>query len=106
MKIKGISNSNLAEKLDTSAAYITKALRGDTNFTIDSMVKLTSALGAKLHIHVADPEASVRWFEAHTPATSSEIGTPQPFIAPSKCEVIDIKRILNEIENEKRQSYA
>jgi transcriptional regulator with XRE-family HTH domain len=66
MKLKGISNTELATRLETSNAYVTKALRGDSNFTIDSMIKITHAVGGNLHIHVADEKASVRWLEKHT----------------------------------------
>lgn len=66
LKLKGISNTELAQRMETSNAYITKALRGDSNFTIESMVKLAHASGANLHIHVADSDASVRWLEAYT----------------------------------------
>lgn len=76
LKQKGISNSELATRMETSNAYITKALRGDSNFTIDSMVKLAHAAGANLHIHVADCNASVRWLETHagsgTPTNSRD----------------------------------
>src|SRR5690606_6693715 len=85
LKLKGISNSELAQRMETSNAYITKALRGDSNFTIDSMVKLAHAAGANLHIHVADINASVRWLEAHaggsTFADSREKAKPDSAIA-------------------------
>lgn len=66
MKLKGITNTELATRMETSNAYISKALRGDTNFTIDTMVKLTYAAGGNLHIHVADSNASVHWLEKYT----------------------------------------
>lgn len=50
MKASGITRTALAEKIGTSPAYITKILRGDTNFTLDSMVKIAHALGCELSI--------------------------------------------------------
>jgi transcriptional regulator with XRE-family HTH domain len=50
MKASGLTRSALAEKIGSSPAYITKILRGDTNFTLDSMVKIASALGCELTI--------------------------------------------------------
>ena len=50
MKASGINRSALAEKIGTSPAYVTKILRGDTNFTLDSMVKIADALGCELTI--------------------------------------------------------
>src|SRR5690625_1722646 len=56
-----ISNAELARRLDSSPAYATKVMRGDSNFTLDSMVKISHALGSTLHVHVADSSADVRW---------------------------------------------
>lgn len=50
MKTSGLTRTALAEKIGSSPAYITKILRGDTNFTLDSMVKIASALGCELTI--------------------------------------------------------
>lgn len=60
---QNITKRLLAERLGTSAAYITKALRGDANLTIDSMVRLARAAGGELHLHVAPQSAGVRWVE-------------------------------------------
>jgi transcriptional regulator with XRE-family HTH domain len=62
MKLKEITKSELSVIIGTSPAYITKVFRGNANFTIESMVKLTRALGGKLHIHVAGEEKRARWF--------------------------------------------
>ncbi len=50
MKASGLTRSALAEKIGSSPAYVTKILRGDTNFTLDSMVKIATALGCELTI--------------------------------------------------------
>ncbi|MFZ5510783.1 MAG: helix-turn-helix domain-containing protein [Pseudomonadota bacterium] len=60
----GMSYKTLAEKLGTSPAYVSKVFRGDANFTIETMVKLTRAVGGQLHLHIAQPDITVRWFEA------------------------------------------
>lgn len=108
LKLKGISNADLASKIDTSNAYITKALRGDTNFTIDSMVKLAGAVGAQLHIHVADTTATVRWLEVHpSPGVMQGKGAGNTFASPQSVSTeIDIKGIFKEISNEKSRLYA
>ncbi|WP_138514572.1 helix-turn-helix domain-containing protein [Rhodoferax bucti] len=55
----------IAEKIGTSAAYITKIFRGDSNMTIESMVKLARATGGHLDVRVVPAEAaSVRWDKA------------------------------------------
>ena len=57
-KEKGLSGKTLAEKLGTSAAYISKVFRGDANLTLESMVKLAHAIGAKVEIRLV-PEIMV-----------------------------------------------
>ena len=58
-KRAGLSYANIAEKIGSSAAYITKVFRGDANFTIESMVKLAKATGGKLDIKIIDENAKV-----------------------------------------------
>jgi predicted transcriptional regulator len=52
MEASGVSKSDLARRLGVSPAYITKVLRGNVNFTIDSMVRLIRAAGGEVHIQV------------------------------------------------------
>ncbi|OPY14653.1 MAG: helix-turn-helix protein [Syntrophus sp. PtaB.Bin138] len=61
MKRQNKTSSDLARILETSPAYITKIFRGNANFTIHSMVKLSRALGCRLHIKVACRDVAVRW---------------------------------------------
>jgi len=57
MERRQVSKSELARRIDSSPAYITKVMRGSTNFTLASMVRLVRALGGKLQIEVrADDE--------------------------------------------------
>jgi antitoxin component HigA of HigAB toxin-antitoxin module len=54
MESSGLTRSALAEKIGTSSAsYITKILKGETNFTLDSMVKIAHALNCELSIGLA-----------------------------------------------------
>jgi len=50
MKSSGLTRSALADKIGTSPAYVTKILKGETNFTLDSMVKIANALNCELTI--------------------------------------------------------
>jgi transcriptional regulator with XRE-family HTH domain len=78
MKTCGLTRSALAEKIGASPAYITKILRGDTNFTLDSMVKIAYALGCELTIELrpsatantAPRRSSVSYRDAPPPASS------------------------------------
>lgn len=62
---RGVSKKELAERLETSQAYITKVFRGNANFTMASMTKFVQALDAKLDIQIVPKEEKVeRWFKA------------------------------------------
>lgn len=61
MDEQGVSRAELARRLGTSRAYITKLLGGNANFTLETMTKVAMALGAAIHVHVAPQDASVRW---------------------------------------------
>ena len=50
MKEQGINRSTLAEIVGVSPAYITKALRGYANFTLDTLAKFGFALGHRFRI--------------------------------------------------------
>ncbi len=64
IKASNMSNKDMAEKLGTSPAYITKILKGDANLTIESMVKASRAANAKLNISLIDDRESARsWIE-------------------------------------------
>jgi len=52
METNGISRSSLARRLGVSPAYITKVLRGNANFTVDSMARLVGAAGGEIHIQI------------------------------------------------------
>jgi ribosome-binding protein aMBF1 (putative translation factor) len=47
MESQGITKAELARRLKTSKAYITKILQGNANFTLDSLAQISRALGCK-----------------------------------------------------------
>ena len=63
-KSAGMTYAALAKKIGTSAAYITKVFRGDSNLTIESMVKLARASGGRLNIEVVHGDSQVRQWES------------------------------------------
>jgi plasmid maintenance system antidote protein VapI len=60
MQANNISRKELAKHLGTSPAYITKILRGDINFTVDSMVRLAKAAGGTVQIHIGQEEIRIK----------------------------------------------
>ncbi len=61
MEEQDVSRAELARRMGTSRAYITRLLGGDANFTLMTMVKLSMAVGGALHIHISDQKATTRW---------------------------------------------
>lgn len=57
MEKAGISRAELARRLGTSPAYVTKVLRGNANFTLVSLVKLARAVGGELRISIEPPRS-------------------------------------------------
>jgi plasmid maintenance system antidote protein VapI len=63
MEEQKVSRAELARRLGTSRAYVTKLLGGNANFTLHTMTKVAMALGATVHVHVADQKTVTRWID-------------------------------------------
>lgn len=50
MQDQGVTEAELARRLGSSRAYVNKILQGDTNFTIESLIKIGLALDCELTI--------------------------------------------------------
>jgi len=50
MEQEEVTKAELARRLHTSRAYITKLLQGSANFTLESLVKVAKALGCKVSV--------------------------------------------------------
>jgi transcriptional regulator with XRE-family HTH domain len=80
MKEKKVSRAELARRIGTSRAYITRLLGGSANFTLLTMVKLAMALDGVLHVHISDKQAITRWQDRQPKraARKSEKETAKP----------------------------
>jgi transcriptional regulator with XRE-family HTH domain len=63
MNTMGMSKSELASKIDASAPYITKLLRGKTNFTAESIVKVADALNCDVEVRLVPRSSTNDWIE-------------------------------------------
>ena len=70
MTRQGMSRTHMAQKMGTSAPYITKILQGDANLTIDSLVKLAAVLGKDVEIRFRTPGQASQWFDVINGAIS------------------------------------
>ncbi len=66
MEQQGINRAELARRLETSQAYVTKALAGNTNFTLKTMAKLARSMDAVLHVRLTTDEDVVRIVDPRT----------------------------------------
>jgi transcriptional regulator with XRE-family HTH domain len=61
-----ITYAEVAKRIASSPAYISKVFRGESNLTIESMVKLARATGGQLDIRIVESAAAVsRWDLTH-----------------------------------------
>ncbi len=68
MEEKDVSRAELARRISTSPAYVTKILRGSSNFTLSSMVRIAMALESEVRLHLAPRGAMTHWFDELPPA--------------------------------------
>lgn len=65
MKKNGVSRAELSRRVGKSNPYITKIMRGENNFTIDSMVAIADAVDGKIEIHITPKEEEiVAWYKS------------------------------------------
>ncbi len=90
-----VTNTELARRMGVSPAYITKVFRGPSNLSIETLTKLADAIGCRVHVHLANHEADVRWFEAFQ--------TPRSFqreIDPRAAQFVRVMEQLKPINQE------
>ena len=80
METEGVTNAELAKRLDASPAYVTKVLRGSTNFTLETMVKISRALNTDLRVHLQPVGTKTQWVDVwetveQLPAATGELPT-------------------------------
>jgi transcriptional regulator with XRE-family HTH domain len=76
---QGVSRRQLAERLGTSRAYVTRILRTDYNLTAETMVKVALALHARVSLHLSPAEAvRTQWLDLVERAEASAQTGPEP----------------------------
>lgn len=79
MKRDGVSNGELAQRLDVSPAYISKVFGGTAgNMSLETLAKLALALDQVVHVHLAPCESEVKWFECYGRANLTPARQPNP----------------------------
>lgn len=96
MQAHDVSNAELARRANVSPAYITKVFRGPSNLSIETLTKLADAVGCKVHLHLANHAADVRWFDVF-----QQQRTFQREIDPGTAQFMRVMRQLKPINQEK-----
>lgn len=86
MEEGGITKREMAAKLGVSPARVTKILSGEANLTIETMNRIAEVLDCTLHLHLAQNDVNVRWFD---------------FTKKAKDNLVDAWRFINEVKHEK-----
>lgn len=63
MQEQNISNAELARRLNTSRAYITKILQGDVNFTLETLGGIAHALNCEFRVELKPKVTKPNWAE-------------------------------------------
>lgn len=95
MVTHGVSNAELARRAGVSPAYITKVFRGPSNLSIETLTKLADAVGCKVHLHLANHGAAVRWLDVYQRPTSF-----QREIDPATAQFVRVMEQLKPINQE------
>jgi transcriptional regulator with XRE-family HTH domain len=70
MDQQSISQADLARRIGSSRAYVTRIFRSNFNPTFETVAKLAIALNGRISLHLHPIETEVRWLEIPQPAES------------------------------------
>lgn len=83
MAEKEVTRAELARRIGTSPAYVTKILRGNSNFTLSSMVRVAFALGSEVRIHLSPRGSMTHWKDDLPPVAVSEATANAAAVVPA-----------------------
>jgi transcriptional regulator with XRE-family HTH domain len=86
MDEQGMNQTDLAGRLGTSRAYITRLFRGTFNPTVETLVKVALALDARVALHLHPRQTAAHWLEVPT-ASWSVTGQTDKSSAPSRAQI-------------------
>ncbi|WP_341929696.1 helix-turn-helix transcriptional regulator [Methyloversatilis discipulorum] len=92
---QSISYTELAERISTSPAYITKVLRGDSNLTLHSLLKFARALHADLNISLDSKIEPVEIFSCG--AFPRNAANREPMPAPNVQQDVYLEKVTGSL---------
>lgn len=78
MEEQGVNRAELARRIDTSQAYVSKLLNQPGNLTLDSLVKISDAVGCDLRAHLLPRECEGMWISVQRKRTTRPDPKPDP----------------------------
>lgn len=69
MHEQGVTPTELARRIGSSQAYVSRVLNGGANFTLGSMTKLAMGLGMDLKMHLSPADAVTVWRDYYPGST-------------------------------------
>jgi transcriptional regulator with XRE-family HTH domain len=103
MQAHAVSNAELARRAGVSPAYVTKLFRGSSNLSIETLTKFADAVGCKVHLHLANHSADVRWFDVFQQQAFKREATPR---ATDFMRVMSQLKPINQEENDEKFALA
>lgn len=93
-----LSKKDLAKLVGVSPPTLSRWLNGNENITISTMCRLATALGAAVHIHVADNKEKGRWRaepgEVRASDARDDKGVAAESLEPLPANVVDISAYM------------
>ena len=109
MREARVSRSDLARNIGATPAYVSKLLRGATNFTLDTMVKIAHAVDCEFRCHLQPSGAKSQWVDVYSSPKplklSFESGVPKNVIRPSQFKRVNLAMTLA-ASDEKRAAVS
>ncbi len=84
MQARGVSRAELAERLGTSRAYITKLLEGQENMTVKTLVRVANALEMKVGMKLVPRERAPGRAKGGRAVTAPKVRTTGSRRGPGK----------------------
>jgi AraC-like DNA-binding protein len=85
MKQQNVTNAELARRLGKSRAYVTKLLRGTTNFTLESLFRIGRALSCEVEIELFTKAPKAKGLSPrHSPKRFGKVRQRVPPHAPTR----------------------
>ncbi|TAK72259.1 MAG: XRE family transcriptional regulator, partial [Dehalococcoidia bacterium] len=81
---RGVSRAELAERLGTSRAYVTKLLEGQENMTVKTLVRVANALEMKVAMKLVPRQRASRPVTSGRSAGASKVRAAPSRRSPAK----------------------